>query len=113
MGQRFRQSPASLRGRQAAPSFALLYSRGGNIARRHAFVQLKDLFAPRSTKSGKQAKMRMMKAVIPAPAWLRKAMDDSLKRRTTPEKALLQTRNMLRQRMQRSAFRPGEFASVH
>ena len=42
--------------------------------------------------------VKLVKAVIPAPAWLRKAMGDSLKRRTTSEKALLQTQNMLKQR---------------
>jgi hypothetical protein len=42
-----------------------------------------------------------MKEVIPAPAWLRKAMNDSSKQRSTPEEALRQTQNMLKQRMQR------------
>jgi hypothetical protein len=37
-----------------------------------------------------------VKAVIAARAWLRKAIDDSLKRRATSEKALLETRNMPR-----------------
>jgi hypothetical protein len=46
------------------------------------------------------------KKVIPAPAWLRKAMDDSLKRHTTPEKALAQTRNSLEQRRRRMAVGP-------
>lgn len=47
--------------------------------------------------------VKTVKAVIPAPAWLRKAMDASLKRKTTPEKALLQTQHMIKQRKQRSS----------
>jgi len=39
-----------------------------------------------------------VEAVTPAPAWLRQAMDDSLKRRTTSEKALLHTQTMLQTR---------------
>ena len=54
------------------------------------------------TTLSKQAMFLVVKAVIPAPSWLRKAMDDSLKRQTTSEKALLQTQNMLKQRVQRS-----------
>ena len=50
------------------------------------------------TDCRKRASVEAVKAVTPAPAWLRQAMDDSLKRRTTSEKALLQTQNMLRTR---------------
>ena len=63
------------------------------------------------TSCGKQTMDKTVKAVIPAPAWLRKAMDDSLKQRTTPEKALLQTQNLLKQRKQRSSAKPAESAT--
>jgi hypothetical protein len=60
------------------------------------------------TKCTRQAMIRTMKDVIPAPAWMRKIMDASLKQRgITSAEARRQTQNALKGRTEKQSAKSG------
>jgi hypothetical protein len=86
--------------RRTNPAFA-----GGSTKRKEARPHFFAMKKPTKKQIMKPLRTNhpSLAGVIPAPPWLRKAMDDSLKRHTTPEKALRQTQNSLEQRMLRTS----------